>query len=192
MIVGLGMLHLRKTFFSGAICRRGIILLLLGGMLLSGCSPSGDFQWGVYTKQVKGRIVTEENLGTAKPFLLVMNYHRTLIETSSGYLSRVTAFVAYPDGDGDFSVPFDADTVSLDIAVYAKGSVVKRERFRRSLAIGSYTYNVKLIRDENWRNNYYLKIKPFLVEFITEQRYLMNRIDKLYIGEWLAEMDTSI
>lgn len=166
------------------------MIIILG--MLGGCSSSPDYQAGLYTKSVAGTIRPSAAHEEARCFVLVLNYHRTLIETSEGYLSRVTASLVYPDQEGNYKATFDADTVTLELAFYAKGHLVLNQQFHRSLGIGAYNFNVKLKEDVDWKNSYYLMIKPSLSDYITEGRYLMNQFDKHYIGEWLAGIDEEL
>ena len=154
-----------------------------------GCSSTLDYEVGLYTKTVKGILNIENAKASHRPFILVRDYHRTLIETSQGHLNRVTAFVILPNAKGNYSVPYSTDTVKLELTYYAQNSHTRVQEFHRSLGVGIYTFNVTLEEDKNWKDSYYLFIKPVLVEFITEKRYRMNQVDKLFIGEWLAAAD---
>ncbi len=148
-----------------------------------------EYKTGLYTKSVEGIVLPSLQHPEAETFILVVNYHRTLIETSGGYLSRATASVVYPDDEGKFSASFDADTVTLELTFYSKRHMVLNQQFHRSLGIGSYNFDIRLKEDVDWKNSYYLMIKPTLVDFVTEDRYLMSQYDKHHIGEWLAAID---
>ena len=157
--------------------------------ILAGCSSSLDYEIGLYTKTVKGMLSIKDAEASHRPFILVRNYRRTLIETSQGHLNRVTASVILPNAKGRYLVPFSTDTVKLELTYYAQNSHMRVQEFHRSLGVGSYTFDVTLAEDENWKDSYYLFIKPVLIEFITEKRYQMNQVDKLFLGEWLAAAD---
>ena len=167
---------------------RTFALVLLLGFLV-GCTSSFEYKAGLYTKSVEGVVQTSLTHPETRPFILVLNYHRTLIETSEGYLNRATAFVAYPDMDGKYSVSFDADTVSLELSFFAKEHFLVNQQFKRSIGIGKYKYDVQLKEDKDWKNSYFLIVKPVLIEFITEDRFQMNQFDKYHIGQWLSDID---
>ncbi len=167
--------------------KKSAFILILG--LLVGCSHSFEYRAGLYTKSVEGLVRTDSQSPAGEPFILVLNYHRTLIETSEGFLNRASAFVAYPDGEGKYSIPFDTDTVKLELNFYAKGYLLMNQQFHRSIGVGSYRFDVNLVEDKDWKNSYFLMIKPVLVEYITEDRFLMNQFDKYHIGQWLSEID---
>lgn len=172
--------------------KRGILLtLIFGGLLLvcGGCSPVLEYHPGLYTKSVTGTIQTEQVDPAPQPFILVLDFHRTLLETTDGFLQRITAFIVYPDAEGKYSVAFANDTAKLELSFYAQNSLTLVQQFNRSLGIGSYQYHADLKRDENWRNSYFLQIKPTLIEYITEKRFLMNQSDRHFLGEWLAAAD---
>ncbi len=169
------------------ICNWLMVCCILA--ILPGCSSSLDYDFGLYTKSVTGTLSIRDADTAHRPFILVKNYHRTFMETSQGYLNRVTASVALPDAKGRYLVPYSADTVKLELTYYAQNSHTRVQEFHRSLGVGSYTFNVRLEEDKNWKDSYYLFIKPVLIEFITEKRYQMNQVDKLFIGEWLAAAD---
>jgi hypothetical protein len=157
--------------------------------VFSGCSPALEYKAGLYTKSVTGVIKTEQVDPAPQPFVLVLDFHRTLLETAEGFLQRVTAFIVYPDAEGNYSVPFGTDTAKLELTFFARYSSSIVQQFSRSLGIGGYRYDVDLKEDKNWRNSYFLLIKPTLIEFITEKRYLMNQTDRRFLGEWLAVAD---
>jgi hypothetical protein len=145
-----------------------------------------EYEVGLYTKSVNGVLNIKDAAPSHRPFILVRDYHRTFIETSQGYLNRVTASVVLPNAKGKYSVPYSSDTVKLELTYYAHNNHMRVQEFQRSLGIGSYTFDVNLEEDKDWKNSYHLFIKPVLIEFITEQRYRMNNVDKYFIGEWLA------
>jgi hypothetical protein len=169
-----------------------ITILIAVSLILGSCSSSIDYDAGLYTKTVEGRIKATNQSSEDKVFVLVLNYHRTLLETSEGYLNRVTAFVTYPDDEGRYSASFDTDTVKLELAFFAKKHFVMNQQFHRTIGVGSYRFDVVLKQDKDWKNSYYLMIKPWLIEYIIEDRYLMSQFDKHQIGEWLAEIDEEL
>ncbi len=174
-----------KTGYTSLIC-------LLIAFSLTSCSGSGGYNIGLYTKTVKGTIHFSSEIKTKEAFILVLNYHRTLIETSEGYLSRVTASIEHPNENGEYSASFDADTTKLDLMIYAENCLIESGRFQRTLGVGSYINDKQMQKDENWRNTYYLMIKPVLIEYINEDRYLMNQMDKYYLGEWLSKSEDNL
>lgn len=159
---------------------------LLGGY---GCSSHLSYKAGLYTKKVSGKVSIEKPDDANRPFILVLDYHRTMMEMSDGYLSRVTAFIIRPDEKGHYRAPFSADTVRLELMFYAYNRQIVSQAFRRSLGIGGYQFDIELKEDNDWRNTYYLIVKPTLIEYITEKRYRMSDFDRYYIGEWLTEAD---
>ncbi len=179
-------MNLTKNTISSA---RYFIFLTCLLVLPFGCLGPVKYNPGIYTRVVTGNITVEKPSAQGKSFVLIQNYHRTFLETSKGYLYRVTASIAYPDEKGSYSVAFDTNTVQLDLTFYADGCVTNANRFHRTLGIGKYEYNVELKEDTTWRNNYYLFIKPTLMEYITEERYLMTQRDKLFIGDWLSKVE---
>jgi len=174
-----------KTGFSSLI----YLLIAIG---FTGCSLSGDYDLGLYTKTVKGTINFSSEINTKEAFILVLNHHRTLMETSEGYLSRVTASLEHPNEKGEYSASFDADTVELELIIYAENCLVESGRFHRTLGIGHYIHNKALQKDKNWRNSYFVMIKPILIEYINENRYLMSQQDKYYLGEWLSKSEDNL
>lgn len=168
------------------------LVFLILAIAFVGCSEKTDYKVGIYSISVDGSIQKSEGLTKDNAFILVINHHRTLLETSEGYLHRVTASIVHPNKNGAYSARFDTDTTTLDIRVFARNSLVESQRFHRSLGIGRYIYNVSLKTDDNWGNNYYLLIKPYLIDFITEERYLMSKMDKLFIGNWLSDIEDQL
>lgn len=161
-------------------------------VLFTGCSGMSDYQVGLYSTSVDGVITGISDVKTDEVFILVLNYHRTLLETSEGFLNRVTASLVYPNERGEYSALFDTDTTTLDLRIYAKGKLLESAKYHRSLGIGVYEYDVSLQKDENWKNTFYLMVKPHLVEFITEERYMMSQMDKLFIGDWLSKVEDEL
>lgn len=165
------------------------LLVLLGAF---SCSSNVDIKSGLYTKTVEGEITADDSGLSEYPFVLVLNFHRTLMETSEGFLNRVSASIAYPDEEGRYSASFSSDTVKLQLMYYDYEKQVAFAEFSRSIGIGSYLYNITLAKDEDWRNSYYLNIKPVLIEYITEKRFQMNQMDRKFIGDWLSRADEKL
>lgn len=164
--------------------------VLVGSLIISpGCSDQVKYHAGLVTGSVAGKILLDPDLGKEHIFILVQEHHRTFIKTSEGYLIRISASVAHPDENGYYSIPFAAEVVRLDLRVVARGYQVVFFSFNRTLGIGRYEYNKTLTRAPNWRDSFFLLIKPVLSEYITEERYLMKRFDQLFLGNWLSETE---
>ncbi len=154
-----------------------------------GCSGSLIYHPGIYTRFVKGKIFLESASVNERPFIIVRKHHKTFLKTSEGYLRRITASVIKPDQNGFYRIVFGTEVGQLDVMYFAKGFISDSFSFHRTLGIDSYEYNVALKPDKNWRNSFFLLMKPTLAEYIIEDRYRMTQADKLFIGDWLDEVE---
>ena len=165
------------------------IFLLIGTI---GCSGKIGYHFGVVTHSVTGKIEKES---TAKfnsaTFILVKEHVRTFIATSDGDLHRISAKVIKADKEGNYFVSYGSDVSQLDLFYLSEGHLMDSESFRKTLLIGSYEYNMTLKTDIDFKNSYYLAIKPMLSELITESRYRLPLNHQVFIEDWMNQMDQS-
>ncbi|MGK0289720.1 MAG: hypothetical protein ACI86H_001166 [bacterium] len=174
--------------------RRSVLFLIVFVscmIFLSSCSGKGKYHAGLYTTEVYGK-VSLGNLTTLpelseeeRPFILVQKYHRLFIQTSQGYLERVSASIVYPQPDGSYIVKLGDEVTRLDLFYIAKGYLQDVVNFRRSLGIGKIEYNPILRLDPNWQQSFSIQLRPFLSGFVVEQRYQMPLLDQVFLGKWL-------
>jgi len=157
--------------------------------IFAGCAGQADFHLGVVTRSITGTMVVEGEPEQVQPFILVRKHNRTLIETSGGYLHRVSAEIIRPDG-GNYAVDMGAEVDRVELTFLGRRHRPVSFAFNRTLGIGEYVFNAHLHPDAAWRDSYYLLIRPELIEYIIEQRYLMRRSDQLFLGEWMDRTES--
>ncbi|MBT4527038.1 MAG: hypothetical protein HOC24_10835 [Deltaproteobacteria bacterium] len=175
-------MKLIKTFQR--VC---LISLLLGAI---GCSGKINYHIGIVTHSVTGKI-ERESAATyqSETFILVKEYVRTFMSTSDGDLHRIAAKIVKADKKGNYNISYDSDVSKLDLFYLSEGHLIDSESFKKTLFIGSYEYNMRLKTDSDYRNSYYLVIKPMLVELITEPRYRLSITDQIFLKNWMNQMD---
>ena len=165
-------------------------MTILGLLLFApGCSDKIKYSAGFVTTSVKGKIELAQNAEPDRVFIVVRKYHRTLLESSGGYLHRLSASIVHLDDRGYYKIPLDSEVDRIDLLIVAEGYRSGQQSFRRTLGIGSYQYDTMLEMDPNWHNNYYLLIKPMLSEYITEERFRMDTSDQMFLGNWFSEVE---
>ena len=175
-------MKLIKTF--QLVC---LISILLGTI---GCSGKINYHIGVVTHSVTGKIERESaKRYKSETFILVKEHVRTFMSTSDGDLHRVGAKIAKVDEEGNYVVSYDSDVSRLDLFYFSEGHLMDSETFKKTLFIGSYEYNMTLKADSDYRNSYYLAIKPMLVELIIEPRYRLPITDQVFLKNWMNQMD---
>lgn len=158
-------------------------------LILAGCSDHTDYYLGVVTRSISGKMVVEGDVTDDQPFILVRKFNRTLIETSNGYLYRVTAGIIRPV-NGQYHVSMEAEVDRVELTFFSRRHRPVFYSFRRTLGIGEYVFDARLLLDAAWRDSYYMLIKPELTEYIVEQRYKMRSVDQLFLGEWMDKTET--
>lgn len=167
-------------------------LLCLIGLLLGtiGCSGKVNYHIGIVTHSVTGKIERESpETYQSETFVLVKEHVRTFMSSSDGDLHRIAAKIVKVDKEGNYSVTYGSDVSQLDLYYLSEGHFLDSESFKKTLFIGSYEFNMMLKADLDYRNSYYLAIKPMLVELITEPRYKLPITDQAFLKNWMNQMD---
>ncbi|MBT6616272.1 MAG: hypothetical protein HOB38_29535 [Deltaproteobacteria bacterium] len=161
-------------------------LLVWGGVLFffTGCSDQLDYRIGVVTQSITGRVLIKNDLKNAEPFIVVRKYNKTFIQTSSGFIHRVSAEIIHPH-NGTYTVEMAAEVDQVELMFLGRRLRPVSYRFRRTLGVSEYIYDARLQPDSSWRDSYFILIKPGLTEYIVEQRFKMNKSDQLFLGQWM-------
>jgi len=183
------MIRRRGRIFAGGF---GPVVTWLLVVWLGGCADQVTHHPGLVTHTVYGQIQLDPDSDPSRSFVVVRRHDTTLIESSTGYLSRLSALVVHPDKDGRYSVRFEPETRQLDLTFIARGFLPVSFSFRRTLGIGSYEYPVLLRKDPQWKDNYFLLIKPALVNVIAESRYRLTSLEQLFLGDWMDETENQL
>ena len=167
-------------------------LIICGWLFFgSGCSKDVQISPGLVTLRIEGKIELSSGSRIIRPFVLARKHHRTLIQTATGYLYRVSALIIHPNERGDYTIHMENDVDEVELQIIAAGHRSAQHIFRRTIGIGSYRFNTELKKDLNYRENYYILIKPALSEYITEQRYKMDRIDQMFLSDWFTQVESN-
>ena len=153
--------------------------------MIGACSDHVSYRPGLVTRQIEGTILLAGAPAQSKPFLIVRKYQNTLIETSDGYLETVTAELVHPDPSGQFIIEYDSGTRRVEYMVVAEGFNTSQGSFKRSLGVSAYQVEAVLTSQVNWRENYYLTLKPVITEYIVEERYELSEVDRQFLSDWL-------
>ena len=172
-----------------------IILLLFTTTLLIGCYPDSlKYKLGLGTRTIEGTFLEDDgNLLKSKSFILVVEYYSQFIKLENEspiYFPK--ARLVFPDGKGNYNINFDLKASSIDLAFVASEYSMERFSFRRQLGIGELSYEARLVRSSNWKNDFFLQIGPYLNKFILEQRYQMLDSQQMFLGNWLADVRNEI
>ncbi|MBU2648853.1 hypothetical protein KKI24_29370 [bacterium] len=165
-----------------------LMLWIVSLVLIEGCSDQLDYRVGVVTRSVSGKMKVSGNLTDVQPIILVRKYNRTLIESSTGYLYRVSAEIVYPQS-GMYTVDMAAEVDRVELMFLGRYHTPVSYQFKRTLGVREYIYNVRLQKDPGWRESYFLLIKPILAEYIVEQRFRMSPSDQLFLGQWMDKTE---
>ena len=172
--------------------RYSVLCCILFITLLSGCSKEVGFTPGIVTQWVKGKITLKQNDLKLKSFIIARKYHKTFIETTKGNLYRASIKIIKPDLNGFYQVYMDSEVDFLELQFFAKGYKVDYYKFNRTIGIGSYSYNPTLIKDKNWKNNFYFMLKPVLSDYIVDIRYELNENDQQFLVDWIKDIDNEL
>jgi hypothetical protein len=179
----------RYSHLVAMIVRWWLVGILIG-LIVPGCSKQVTYHAGVYTGSVFGHIQLE--MDTEDAFVIVRRYDLTLIETAGGYRHRLSASVLDPGSDGIYSVPFLPETRRLDLTFVARDHRPVSFSFQRTLGVGAFEYDVSLVKDGRWKENYFLAIRPVLVDLIVEGRYRLSPMEQLFLGNWMDETENRL
>lgn len=161
-----------------------VILILLYTSLLSGCSNNVTYHPGLVTMTVSGKLIYQAVESDESPFVIVRRYHRTWLESSEP-LSRVTIAIAQPNRFGNYQIRFGADVHRMDLFYVLRGHTARAASFRRTLGIADFERDVVFEVDENWRENYFILLKPKLTDYLVEERYELKDYDQQFIVDWI-------
>ncbi len=143
-----------------------------------------DYRIGVVTRSITGKLILKTDLKDVEPFLVVRKYNKTLIQTSAGYVHRVSAEIIHPH-NGLYTVEMTSGVDQVELMFLGRHHRPVSYRFRRTLGVSQYIYDARLQPDPIWRDSYFMLVKPGLTEYIVEQRYKMSKSDQLFLGQWM-------
>jgi len=160
-----------------------IILLIL--FLTGTCQHTP----GIYTRSVHGVFSIQESRFSNRSFILVHELISTFISSSRNIYDHKVYILRYRN-TGTYLAPFSsASTSKMNLYFFSESHFYKLAAFSRSLGIDSYNFNAKLVFDPNWRSNFFISIKPFLMKYLTEKRYNMGLENQKYLSSWLKEAE---
>jgi hypothetical protein len=136
------------------------------------------------TQSITGKVLIKNDLQDAEPFLVVRKYKKTLIQTTAGYIHRVSAEIIHPQ-NGLYTVEMAAEVDQVELTFLGRYHRPVTYRFSRTLGVSQYIYDARLQLDPVWRDSYFILIKPRLTEYIVEQRFKMSKSDQLFLGQWM-------
>jgi len=171
-----------------------VIFFTLLATFLSGCYPESlKYKLGVGTQSIAGNILeVDGDLLKSDGFIVIVEYFSRFIKfvnESPIYVPK--ARLAFPNKKGYFRINFDLKASKIDLTFIASGYKMHSFSFRRQIGVGNLQYNVRLEKSEFWQNEFFIQTRPYLENFIIEQRYEMPDSQQMYIGNWLDEIKTS-
>lgn len=179
---------MRKIDF-GALGLLVMLLLSLGGAAsLSSCAEGVTHHPGWVTESIQGKMTLEAPQGQSPfqhAFVLVELQERSFLGDAESPQFELRAFLVRPDQEGRYRVRLSSATASLRLSFFARGHLVAKKEFDRTLGVGSYEFDPALKRDEDWLNRFYFGIQPHLTGYITDERFKMPETDQLFLGNWL-------
>jgi len=153
-------------------------------ILTTGCSDQLDYRIGVVTRSITGKVLIKTGLKDAEPFVVVRKFNKTLIQTSAGYVHRVSAEIIHPQ-NGLYTVQMASEVDQVELMFLGRHHRPVLYRFSRTLGVSQYIYDARLQLDPVWRDSYFLLIKPGLTEYIVEKRFKMSKSEQLFLGQWM-------
>ncbi len=173
---------------------RSKLIFLLGFMLLfvASCASSEAVQYhfGIVTTSIEGRLKLDPFvLQKQKVFILVDKEQAQLIKTVNGRLTYRQVALVHVARRGKFFVPFDNETRTVKLHIFARGYKVINENFDRTMGVSSYTFSPKLEAIPHWEDTYYLTIRPLILEYIAEPKNGLTTTERSYLNSWLLEMN---
>ncbi len=161
---------------------------LLITLLLSGCYPESlNYKPGWGTRFIEGTLLDESGVALkSKCFIVVLEYYSQFIQfEKESHLYAPKARLIFPQENGQFRISFDIHASAIELVFFSSGYEMQRFRFKRQIGVGKLNYEARLRESKFWRNEFLLRINPYLENFILEQRYKMPDSHQLFLGDWL-------
>ena len=170
-----------------------IMFFALLTTILGGCYPDTlKYKLGVGTRSIAGTVFeADSDLIVSDGFIVIVEYYSRFIQLENEspiYIPK--ARLAFPNKKGGYRINFDLKASKIDLTFVASGFKMHSFSFRRQLGVGDLQYNVRLEKSKFWQNEFFIQTRPFLDNFIIEQRYEMPDSQQMFIGNWLAEIKT--
>ena len=159
--------------------------------ILCGCYPDNlKYKLGVGTRSIAWTVLeADKDILKSDSFIVIVEYYSRFIQFENEFPIYVPkARLAFPDKKGDYQINFDLKASTIDLTFIASGYKMHSFSFRRQLGVGDLQYNVRLKKSNFWQNDFFINTRPFLENFIIEQRYEMPDSQQLFIGNWLDEI----
>ncbi len=175
----------------GCLPRKWSVFFILAPLFMQiGCySPQLDYEWGLYTRQLRGTMLDERGSELSQQgFIIARSYYFQFFETAEDrpfYFPR--ASLIFPDSEGRFTIPFDWKAVRMDLTFVASGYVMNNLSFQRQIGIGDLFYEVSMKKTAGWQDHLFVTVSPFLQQFILEQNFQMAQAHQLFLGDWLSQ-----
>ncbi len=165
--------------------------ILFGLFTLASCSSGGaNYKAGWVTKEIRGKVTP-----SAGVFIVVEQQDQTFLPGGSDMpgrsqnLTTSTARVVQPDKEGNYSVTLPSEARSVSLFFVSEGNKPARKSFERSLGVGVIEQDVTLEVADNFKELYFLSLRPYLSGFISEKRYKMPEYNQYIIGQWMENIE---
>ncbi len=157
-------------------------------LFYGGCYPESlNYKPGWGTRFIEGTLLEDSGkVLKSKFFIVVLEYYSQFIqfEKESPFYAPGARLI-FPQENGQFRIIFDLQASAIELVFFSSGYEMERFRFKRQIGIGELRYDARLSKSKIWRNEFLLRVSPFLENFILEQRYKMPDSQQLFLGDWL-------
>ena len=156
-------------------------------LAISACAENVNLHPGWTTKEIYGK------LEPAEAFVLVEREDQTFLPIDSqGQRRTFTAAIVKRNAEGNYHVTLPDETAAISLMFLAEGYQPQRRRFERSLGVGAYEFDVKLVPAKDWLGTFYFHLRPYLSGFIIDQRYKMPQRQQYFLGQWMNKSEDNL
>ena len=162
-------------------------------LILVSCSNNVSYNPGLYLKEISGKIILtpyqqNPNFFLENCFLLVLVSNSIGISLNEQIYQK-TAYIEKINRKGEYKFAVKNKGQIFELNFFCKNYQIQLAQFQQTLGVQKINYTPNLKKDNSWNNSYFLSIRPFLENILSEERYLLPKLDAFFLSEWMQKIE---
>ena len=143
--------------------------------------------FGLYTTDIYGKIILKEQVWEKEIFIVAFQKRVISVNVKDDKTYRTTIKII-PLSSARYKVSFESNIQSQTLYFIAPYHHFQAKEFFQSLFVGRIHHDATLIQDTTWRENYFLRIRPFLNDVVQSEANISGA-NTLFVSQWMENRE---